>query len=175
MPEKLADDLADQQLADLLAYLSTLRQPVVEAGEYYLVGPVPAGAVDPTASPRPGGSSGWRRVQASRDGLLDLSATLGAKEGSEVLVYLPLTSPTAQNVEVVLNSASSLALWHNGKSVAIQKSPVADVWQAKVDVSQGVNPIVVKVASGKVNAGLTTTFIAERQVRFSFDAAAAAK
>ena len=40
MPEGLAQTMTDHELVDLLAYLTTLRQPVSIVGQYQAVGPV---------------------------------------------------------------------------------------------------------------------------------------
>ena len=40
MPEELAQTMTDQELVDLLAYLTTLKQPVSIVGQYQAIGPV---------------------------------------------------------------------------------------------------------------------------------------
>ncbi len=40
MPEGLAQTMTDEELVDLLAYLTTLRQPVSIVGQYHAVGPI---------------------------------------------------------------------------------------------------------------------------------------
>src|SRR5262249_53159086 len=40
MPEGLAETMSDQDLVDLLAFLSSLRQPVSIVGQYQVIGPL---------------------------------------------------------------------------------------------------------------------------------------
>ncbi len=40
MPEGLAQTMTDQELVDLLAYLTTLKQPVSIVGQYQVIGPL---------------------------------------------------------------------------------------------------------------------------------------
>ena len=40
MPEGLAQTMTDQEIVDLLAYLTTLKQPVSIVGQYQAIGPV---------------------------------------------------------------------------------------------------------------------------------------
>ena len=40
MPEGLAQTMTDQELVDLLAYLTTLRKPVSIVGQYHVIGPL---------------------------------------------------------------------------------------------------------------------------------------
>ena len=57
MPEGLAETMTDQELADLLSFLSTLRQPVSIVGQYHVIGPLAEAkdtpAFDPSRQGRP--------------------------------------------------------------------------------------------------------------------------
>ncbi len=48
MPEGLAQTMTDEELVDLLAYLTTLRQPVSIVGQYHAVGPIHEASGAPT-------------------------------------------------------------------------------------------------------------------------------
>ena len=52
MPEGLAQTMSDQELVDLLAFLSTLRQPVSIVGQYHVIGPVAEAEGTPAFDPR---------------------------------------------------------------------------------------------------------------------------
>ncbi len=108
MPEGLAQTMTDQQLVDLLAYLSTLREPVSIVGQYHIAGPVqePDGAplIDPHTEIKldaplsaPGKQTlSWRRLDASAEGLADLGVLAGSTPPTAVYAYAPLRSPIEQ-------------------------------------------------------------------------------
>ena len=85
MPEGLAQTMTDQELINLLAYLTTLKQPVSIVGQYQAIGPVhePDGRTvfEPIAkldlrgpvSDGQGRELSWRRVSANAEGQADLS------------------------------------------------------------------------------------------------------
>ena len=90
MPEGLAQTMSVQELVDLLAYLSTLREPVSIVGQYHVLGPAgrarrragacrPGGKVDLSATVRGphGRDLAWRRLDANAEGLVDLTAMAG--------------------------------------------------------------------------------------------------
>ena len=60
MPEGLAQTMTDQELVDLLAFLTTLKQPVSIVGQYQVIGPV-AEAGTRLGSTRPRRSTSTRR------------------------------------------------------------------------------------------------------------------
>ncbi len=179
MPADLVANLTEQNLADLLEYLSTLRQPVSTAREYYVLGPLAADSS--AAQQRPdlkskwpdaeGGDSRWRRVAAESDGRLDVSAQLGSKEGRIVLCYLPVKSSRQQSARVVINSASDVTMWINGNAVTMKQrrresTEIAGL--ADVKLQRGVNDLVVRVASGGDTADVTITLITDREISYSF-------
>jgi len=89
MPEGLAQTTSDQQLVDLLAYLSTLRKPVSIAGQYHVIGPLTEPGGEPAINPDTKIDLGatvrgprqqvlaWRRLDANAEGLVDLTARVG--------------------------------------------------------------------------------------------------
>ena len=52
MPDGLAQTMTDQELVDLLDYLSTLRKPVSIAGQYHVIGPLTEPSGQPVINPR---------------------------------------------------------------------------------------------------------------------------
>src|SRR5262249_7073237 len=89
MPEGLAQSMTDHELFDLLAYLSTLKQPVSIVGQYQTTGPVHESAGKPifdqiskldlrgSVNDGHGRELSWRRITANAEGLADLSPLLG--------------------------------------------------------------------------------------------------
>jgi len=181
MPENLVATLTEQDLADLIAYMATLRQPVSAVGEYYLLGPLAKGTYQGAATPdldaQPVGLSGhklrWQRVRTSRDHHLDLSSLLGSKAGTEVYCLVPVVSDRIQDARLVVNTANGISLWHNGHAVklsGLENSGLSSSWEGSLKLRTGSNDLVIRIASGPVPAGLATAVIAGRAIRFSFGA-----
>jgi putative heme-binding domain-containing protein len=173
MPENLAQAITEQQLADLVSYLASLRQPVTEVGEYFVLGPFPAGSYDATRPVALDGGSNtgglrWKSVRTSRDQFLDLSSLLGASPGQEIAAYLSIDSPVDQEARIAVTTANAVTLAVNGKPVALSdplKNGSNTVRDGKLTLHAGKNDLLLSVSSGEVNAGLTTTFIAEQTLR----------
>jgi len=184
MPRNLVAKLSGQELADLVDYLSTLRKPVSTATQYHLLGPLPEGSVAGQSIPElqssptgvDGGKVRWQRVTSESDGRLDLSAWLGSKAGRVVLCYLPVVSPSRQNARIVVNSESSVALWHDGDSVAMEHrqgdSSADSVSSGRLSLQRGVNHLVLQLSSGSDSAEITTTIISDRELSYSADVSA---
>ena len=178
MPDNLVDTISEQDLADLVSFLASLRQPVSTVGQYYLLGPVAAGTYDGASTPDvlatfPGAGGEllrWRRVAADGEGFLDLSSLLGSGQDQEVFCYIPLISNSRQAARLVVNSAQPIAAWHQGAPVAIQGSPApARLWEGAMTLAPGRSAVVLRVSSGPSPAGLVTTLITDREIRYGFD------
>ena len=167
MPDKLADPLSDEQVVDLLEFLSSLRQPVVEAAEYLVSSPMEASKLDSATKPTNGGGSGWRKLAAGRDGVLDLSGVLKSqKDAPGAAAYLNVTSPIAQPVELVLSTTIPIKVAVNGAEIATTSGKHGG-FVAKVDLKQGANDVLLKLSSGSDRSTLTTAFVAKRPVRLA--------
>lgn len=180
MPANLVETLTEQDLADLLTYLETLRQPVSAVGQYYLLGPLATGTYDGSVQPDlqkswpsvSGGKVRWQRSSTSRDDRLDLSSMLGSKAGDEIYCFVPCASPRAQDARIVITTNSTIKLWHNEQPVALErpaKDDSATLWQGSLKLQAGSNRLTICVSSGQVDAGLITTLITDRAIHFDFD------
>ena len=179
MPADLVAELTEQDLADLLAYLATLRKPVSTANEYYTLGPLSAKSpadqrLPDLRSKWPGADGGdvrWRRVIAESDGRLDVSAQLGSKQGRIVLCYLPVNSPSRQKARIVVNSASSIAVWLNGSAIAVERrknGSTSSNSSANFLLRRGANQLIIRLSSGSDTADITTTLVTDREISYSF-------
>ncbi|MFV1994903.1 MAG: hypothetical protein ACC661_05650, partial [Verrucomicrobiales bacterium] len=177
MPEGLVAALSEQDLADLLEYLTTLHQPVAEVGQYYLLGPLAEGdyngasqvALGAAVKGVKGAEARWRLVSANRENLLELSAALGSEAGREAFVFAPLISDRAQQARVVLTSAAPLALWHNGRVVelkALEAGLFTGLREASLDLEAGENRLVIRIGGGQVDTSLITTLITTHPLSF---------
>ncbi|MFV2066569.1 MAG: PVC-type heme-binding CxxCH protein, partial [Pirellulales bacterium] len=179
MPENMVATMTEQDLADLIAYMATLRQAVSSVGEYYVLGPLAEDTYDGSIRPdlratwpgAGGRKTRWRRVLTGRDGHLDLSSLLGSEEGKEVYCYVPVTSGRRQDARIVLNCPSATALWHNGGAVPLgdpQVDGLNTLWKGEMELKAGANSLVIRLRSGQIKCGLTATLVTDRTVRFDF-------
>ncbi|QDU62640.1 Cytochrome c [Planctomycetes bacterium Pan216] len=183
MPENLVESMTEQDIADLLAYLSTLKVPVSEVGQYHLLGPLSAGSYDATApvdlearvKDGTGRETGWREVTSSRDKFLDLSTLLGSAPGKEVYLHVPVIASRAETARLVLTTDAAISAWVNGKPLELSRETGKDKpgpFEANLDLRGGPNDLVIRVPSGSVNTGLVATIVSQRGLRFGFGAAA---
>ncbi|MFO0889163.1 MAG: c-type cytochrome [Isosphaeraceae bacterium] len=184
MPEGLAGTLSDQELVDLLTYLSTLREPVSIVGQYHVIGPVAESdgepAFDPTRkvdlSANVEGSHGrtlaWRRLDANAEGSADLTAMVAGDAKHGVYAYVPIWSPVEQDARLVIDTQASLTAWFNGKSV-MSSSPTQRMSaprEVAVTLPKGESTLLIRLTGGGRQVGqasLVTTLISAQPVSFT--------
>jgi putative heme-binding domain-containing protein len=165
MPEGLLQQLSDQDLADLVAYLGTLRQPAIPVATWNLIGPFDSGSVpaalegkaDLTASyqGKGGAKVTWRKLGADREGRIDLEAALGTRQAA-VFLHAALQSKVAQEGKVVLllPPDAKVTGWLDGKevkfaAVAGQSDPKAgSPWAATLPLPAGKGELLLKIVGG---------------------------
>jgi putative heme-binding domain-containing protein len=184
MPEGLAQTMNDQELVDLLAFLSSLRMPVSIAGQYHVIGPLaePDGtpALDPQrkvdlaenlASPE-GQKLAWRRLDANAESLADLTTLAGPEPARAVYAYVPVLSPFEQDARIVLDTRAEVKAWLGGEPVALVRtsgdsdSPAV----ATVTLPRGAVDLLIRIPGGP-GASLVTTIVSNRPVAFRADEA----
>jgi putative heme-binding domain-containing protein len=181
MPEGLAQSLTERELVDLVVYLTTLKQPVSIVGQYHVVGPFaqtddaprinPASAIDLDASIDDGGGHklSWRRITTNAEGRVDLStlASADAKPDAAVYAYTPILSPTAQKAALVVDTPADVAVWLNGKPVALSGGQAkGEPRTASVDLPQGSGSLLIRMTT-QGPASLVTTFVADQPIGFT--------
>jgi putative membrane-bound dehydrogenase-like protein len=183
MPEGLAQTMSDQDLVDVLAFLSTLRQPVSIVGQYHVIGPVedasgtrpidPQRPVDLAAHLRgPGGQKlSWRRLDANAESLADLTTVAGSAPTGAVYAYAPVVSPVEQPARIVLDTKADFQIWLGGKPLAVPRP--SDGGPAALDVTlpKGTADLLIRLPAGPA-ASLVTTFVSNRPLAFRTDEAA---
>jgi putative heme-binding domain-containing protein len=177
MPEGLAETMGDQDLVDLLAVLSALRQPVSIVGQYQAIGPLAdtsaAPAFDPTAKVNlrasltgPGGRAlSWRRLDANAEGRADLSTLAGDDPKQAVYLYAPVGSPIEQEARLVLETSAQLKAWLNGKELALPDAQGNEPRSVSVRLPKGPSDLLIRAVGG-ASPALVTTFVADRPVAF---------
>ncbi|WP_406697185.1 PVC-type heme-binding CxxCH protein [Singulisphaera sp. Ch08] len=181
MPEGLAETMGDQDLVDLLAFLTTLRQPVSIVGQYQVIGPL-ANAKDgsspfdtsvkvnlrETLTGPEGRKLSWRRLNANAEGRADLSTLAGADPKQVVYLHAPVGSPVEQDAQLVLETKGDLKVWFNGKELELPQSQENEPRSVFVRLPKGSSDLLIR-AAGNPNAALVTTLVADRPVEFSVE------
>jgi putative membrane-bound dehydrogenase-like protein len=177
MPEGLAETMTDQELADLLSFLSSLKAPVSIVGQYHVIGPLTEAkgqtAFDPTARVDIGanlrGPEGqklsWRRLDANAESLADLSTLLGDDASKSAYVFAPVVSPIAQTARLVVDSKADVRAWFSGKPLALPTASDDGTRSVGIDLPEGRGDLVLRVSGGP-NAMIVTTIVADKPVSF---------
>jgi putative heme-binding domain-containing protein len=177
MPEGLAETMSDQDLVDLLVFLSSLREPVSIVGQYQVIGPIAEAsgslALDPTAkidlSANLRGPEGqklsWRRLDANAEGLADLTTLAGADGSKAVYAYAPVVSPFEQEALFVVDSRADVKVWLGGKLLALPSATEGAPRAVTVTLPKGSSDLLIRVNGGP-NASLVTTFVSGRPLEF---------
>jgi putative membrane-bound dehydrogenase-like protein len=184
MPEGLAQTMSDQDLVDLLAFLSVLRQSVSIVGQYHVIGPVaesngtlaldPQHAVDLTLNLRgpEGQKLSWRRLDANAESLADLTALAGSAPTRGVYLYAPVISPIQQDARIVLDTKADINVWLGGKSLSVSRPSDDGPTARVVTLPRGSSDLLIRVGGGP-GATLVTTFVSSRPLTFRGDETAA--
>jgi len=180
MPEGLAETMTDQELADLLSFLSSLKQPVNIVGQYHVIGPLaeskdapafdPTRKVDLSANLRgpEGQKLSWRRLDANAESLADLGTLVGDAPAKSAYLYAPVVSAIAQQARLVLDSKADVKVWLNGKALSLPDSGDGQSRALSVDLDRGKNDLLIRVGGGP-SLTLVTTLVTERPVAFRTD------
>ena len=180
MPEGLAETMTDQELADLLSFLSTLKQPVSIVGQYHVIGPLaeakdtpafdPTRKIDLTANLRgpEGQKLAWRRLDANAESLADLNTLVGDLPSKCAYVYAPVVSAADQQARLVVDTKADVKAWLNGKPLGLPDPSDGQSRSLVVDLPRGKSDLVIRVVGGP-SLTLVTTFVADRPVSFRAD------
>lgn len=179
MPEGLAQQMTDEQIVDMLAFLETLRKPVSIIGEFQAVGPLAETQDDPAIDPASpidtslpvrgadGRSQSWRRVRADAEGRIDLSALAGADPKRSVYLHAPVVSPADLPATLVIDSpAAGLRAWLDGRPLSLSDPSGDDLTRSvAVDLSRGAHDLILQLPGGS-DAGIVATFVADAPLEF---------
>jgi putative membrane-bound dehydrogenase-like protein len=183
MPEGLAQTMSEQEVVDLLAFLSELREPVSIAGQYHVIGPLPEPKGEPTLDPRAkidvdasvrgpqGQDLSWRRLDANAEGMADLTSLVSGDVTNVAYALTPVSSPEEQKAVLVVDTRVNVTVWFNGRPV-IATGPdqrATEPREVEVTLPRGVSTILIRLAGGGRPAGLATlvtTLVSQRPVSF---------
>ncbi|MEO6810273.1 MAG: dehydrogenase, partial [Isosphaeraceae bacterium] len=180
MPEGLAQGLSEQDLVDLLAFLTTLKQPVSIIGRFDALTLPGDGAnptrVDPKAKFDPaatiedhsGAKHTWHRVEADAEGRIELAPLVGGTT-SEPVVHLlaPVTSPDAQTARLILDTNAEVQVWVGGNEVHLSRTGNDGPRTAEVALPKGTTNLLVRVWKNLDGAAVVTTLVTDTPLEFS--------
>jgi putative membrane-bound dehydrogenase-like protein len=168
MPEDIVAALTEDELADLVAYLETLKVAALTPDSFHIVGPFPAKdmntALDTEYGPEKAAFDraikfqarnnmlDWRTIRPDGKGYFDLAALHGtAGNNSASYMYTEIESPVEQAGEVLLGPDDGARLWINGKEVFVTretKAATPEAHKIAVKLAKGKNTVLLKVANG---------------------------
>lgn len=181
MPEDSVAALTEEELVDLVAYLETLKTPVLTPSVAYVVGPFPAAhmtaALDKPFGPETTpfdptqrfATLSWRLLASDARGYFDLAALHGGKAPqSASYLYWEIDSPRQQPAEILVGSDDGARLWLNGQLLLrteVTRAAVPEQERLQVTLRKGKNTLLLKVANGDGPHGAYLSLIAEEELR----------
>lgn len=183
MPDGLAQAMTDQDLVDLLAYLSTLRRPVSILGESLAVGPLTDSngqpAVDLASAHEPGtgplDSNGkvlqWQRLRADAEGRLDLSPLAPLNASQAVYLHAPVSSPVDLDATLVLETAAPLHAWLDGQPLDLPSSAETPTRSISFRLTRGTHQLTLRLGPASDHS-LVATLVADQPLVFQSSTAA---
>jgi putative heme-binding domain-containing protein len=182
MPDNLVGAITEEDLVDLVEYLTTLKTPALTPATWLVTGPYKAeggtDALDQVFDPEKElvraasvneRAARGRSVAVDGAGYLDLQAHIGTAGGSSV-AYLSksIESPADQDARILLGTHGPVKVWVNGTVVhANRKSRVAAPGddQVTVRLRRGRNDILVKLVSAPGSSGLYLTILSDQELQ----------
>ena len=181
MPEGLAETMSDEEIVDLIAFLSSLKKAVSIVGQYQAIGPLDeknaakvvegGGRIDTSASlPGPNGQKlSWRRLDANAESLVDLANLVGDDTSHVALLHTPVISPVDQKARLVLDTKGPLKVWLDGRPLDLPAPSEDQTREVTLNLTKGRHELLLRVSGGGAGAGasLVTTIVAEQPLEFT--------
>ena len=164
MPEGLAAAMTDREFVDLVAYLTTLRQPVSVVGQYQALGPVALAAGSALPSPKTplpdparGPKLAWRRLVADAEGQAAAGPLAGTDANAAAYLHVPIMAPADLTARLVVDTPAQVLAYLDGKEIPRD---------APFRLEVGEHDLILRVAGGNPAAGIVTTVVAPQPVEF---------
>lgn len=184
MPANLVANLTEDELIDLVEYLTTLRTASFTPGKLKIVGPFDNGQGDagfdtvyPPEKARDfaatyagkGGQVGWKTISPGPNGYIDLQAWYQDR-GMETVSYLVarVISAEDQAGTLVLGADDCSRVWVNGTQVHEDRGHNAaspGMFRPSIRLKKGSNEILIKINNGNHPHGLYLTIQAEKELK----------
>ncbi|QEL14118.1 PVC-type heme-binding CxxCH protein [Limnoglobus roseus] len=176
MPEGLAATLTEDELVDVVEYLTKLQTPSYTPDSWMVMGPFKSpdgnGGLTRGYGPEqakfdakatflewPGPASGkkpkdlsWQLVRPGANGYVDLAKLHGDNSKNSVsFAYKEIDSPEDVEITLLFGTDDGAVVYVNGKDVYSHKQAVAaapEQHSAKVKFTKGKNTVMLKIANG---------------------------
>jgi putative heme-binding domain-containing protein len=184
MPDNLAAALTEDELVDLVEYLTTLQTAALTPDVWQLAGPFPGGnqnagldvehgpgkGFDPKATfDTKAGQAGWRPVRPTATGYVDLAAFHGASAADSVsYLYAEFESPADQDAEVLLGHDDGANLYVNGQlrhTEKVTRAAAPEQARVAVKLKKGTNAVLLKIANGNGPHGFYLTILSGQELK----------
>jgi putative heme-binding domain-containing protein len=173
MPEEIVAGLTEDELIDVVAYMTTLQTAAFTPSEFQIAGPFPGkdmlDALNTAFAPEKGPVLKWKTIRADAQGYFDLGAFHGEK-GANSASYMMTTfdSPVEQDAEVLLGPDDGAKLVVNDKEVfKTEETAAATPGKHKIAIKlkKGSNAITLKAANGNNPHGFYFTLLSKEEVK----------
>ncbi|HMP15562.1 MAG TPA: c-type cytochrome, partial [Gemmatales bacterium] len=183
MPDNLASFLTEDELIDVVSYLTTLKTPTLSIEYWRVLGPFSSNApADVELKYKPGsdklvdlhakytnkqGTLQWRTVPVNAQNQLDLLTLQGdsAAQGTTYL-YAELEAGQTGSGKIQLATTEAIQVYWNGKQVLQQGlgPPTEGKFHSvPVEMPRGVNTLLIQVRSGTRPEPISCTILAPGQ------------
>lgn len=185
MPEDLLLYMTQDDLVDMVEYMTTLKTAAVAFDYWDIVGPFDNGSNDEgldkvfppekgidlkaTYSGKGGATIGWKRVKPDPRGYVDLQAHY-SPTSEQIVSYLvrDIESPVDQEANILIGNDDGCKVWINDKQVYNDRRHNAAVPEAdriKLNLVKGRNRILIKINNGGNPHGLYFTLLSDQEVK----------
>jgi len=170
MPEDIVAGLSEDELIDLVAYMTTLQTAAITPSEFQIAGPFPGkDMLDALNGKHSIRGDELKLIRPDAKGYFDLAAFHGAKGNNSASYMLTmLHSPVDQDAEVLLGPDDGAKLVVNDKEVfKTEETAAATPGKHKIAIKlkKGLNSISLKVANGNNPHGFYFTLLSKEEVK----------
>ncbi len=178
MPEGLAQTTTEQELIDLLAFMTTLRKPTISILNYSLANQtenisnedeIISSAFSKHAQTSPGKKApklSWQNLTAGKAGKLIIEKTIHSSKPQDLFVMFTVSSSIEQPAKIVFESGMKLKVW-TGKTNGILPTRTASNKSSyiEVDLKKGTNPFLIRLGPTSPTDSLSTSVVSEVAVQ----------
>ncbi len=178
MPDNLASYLTEEELIDVVAYLTTLKTPALSIDSWKVLGPFPsdenASTLKKALAPEAGidlkanyqgkrGNIEWRTIATNAQNQLDLVAIQGDEAVTGLTyLYAEIDVPQAGIGEIKLGTTEAFHVNFNGKHVfqSTFGPPLEGTKHSiTIDLNKGINKLLIKISTSKKPQPITCTIL----------------
>ncbi len=151
MPEGLVQTMSDQELIDVIAFLSSLKQPVSIVGQYQ-------------ATQHDGRLLGVGKQRADAEGQVTFAPPERSLDGKPTQLRVTVVATGTTPAKLVIDTKANVTALLNGKEINLATDKDGPR-TADVTLNGGENTLFLVVPPGS-KGGLVTTFVASKALEF---------